>query len=186
MDIRPSTPSIKFKVYRPAPRLPAWIKRINRSDVDAEIAARMTMNGPFGFRLKRYPMIVGVKRFMSEDRVIDNERVLALALSSTESIWFTRRVLDMEYAEVEYEPSKATESSACGRKPLGEFTKRIMASAPKECPANRVFRQPALDLILGIMVKDSVRETIEDENGISEAKFSLKPRPSSWIRYSET
>ena len=45
--------------------------------------ARIAIKGNFGFKLNRYPVIVGVGRFISEDRVTAIDIILALALLST-------------------------------------------------------------------------------------------------------
>jgi len=60
--------------------------------------AKIVMRRIFGPRLNRYPANVGVGRFINDDTVTAIDRIFALALSSTESIWFIRNVLETEYA----------------------------------------------------------------------------------------
>ena len=54
--------------------------------IEAIKVVRMAVRNNFRFKLNRYPAIVGVGRFTSEDNVAAIDVILALALLSTKSI----------------------------------------------------------------------------------------------------
>ena len=72
-----------------------------KSIMDVMKVPRKARKGNFGSMLNRYPTTVGVGIFISEDKLTAIDNILALALTSTISIWFARKVLETENATLE-------------------------------------------------------------------------------------